>query len=238
MDTVSLLIRSQNGDGEARDELVLKNAGLVWSIVRRFLGRGCEAEDLFQIGNIGLIKAIDKFDTSLGLKFSTYAVPMIQGEIKRFLRDDGIIKVSRILKNNAVNLYRSKEIIEREKGREASLEEMAAAAGLDVYDAAMAVASCSEVESLYKTVYESDGSDVYLIDRTGTREEFSEEILDRLALSEVVDSLSERDRLIIGKRYYENKTQSEVAKLLDISQVQVSRLEKRILAYMKERLTV
>lgn len=238
MDTISLLKRSQEGDNEARDELVLKNAGLVWSIVKRFMGRGCEAEDLFQIGNIGLIKAIDKFDLSLGVQFSTYAVPLIQGEIKRFLRDDGLIKVSRILKDNARNLYRNKEQIEKEKGREATLEEMAEAAGLDLYDAAMAVAACSEVESLYKTIYDSDGSDVYLIDKAGQEEEFSEEILNHLALGEVVSSLGERDRFIIGKRYYENKTQSEVAKMLDISQVQVSRLEKKILAALKERLTV
>ncbi len=238
MDTVSLLKRSQEGDCEARNELVLKNAGLVWSIVKRFVGRGCEAEDLFQIGNIGLIKAIDKFDLSLGLQFSTYAVPLIQGEIKRFLRDDGLIKVSRIIKDNARNLYRSKDAIEKEKGREATLEEMAEAAGLDIYDAAMAVAACSEVESLYKTIYDSDGSDVYLIDKTGDNEEFSEEILNHMALGEVVASLGERDRFIIGKRYYENKTQSEVAEMLDISQVQVSRLEKKILACLKERLTV
>ncbi|MBQ8280797.1 MAG: SigB/SigF/SigG family RNA polymerase sigma factor [Lachnospiraceae bacterium] len=238
MDTISLLERSQNGDSEARDELVLKNAGLVWSIVKRFMGRGCEAEDLFQIGNIGLIKAIDKFDLSLGLQFSTYAVPLIQGEIKRFLRDDGLIKVSRILKDNARNLYRNKDLIEKEKGREATLEEMAEAAGLDIYDAAMAVAACSEVESLYKTIYDNDGSDIYLIDKTGQNEEFSEEILTHMALGEVVSSLGERDRFIIGKRYYENKTQSEVAKMLDISQVQVSRLEKKILASMRERLTV
>lgn len=238
MDTISLLKRAQEGDTQARDELVLKNAGLVWSIVKRFMGRGCEAEDLFQIGNIGLIKAIDKFDLSLGLQFSTYAVPLIQGEIKRFLRDDGLIKVSRILKDNARNLYRNKDIIEKEKGREATLEEMAKASGLEIYDAAMAVAACSEVESLYKTIYDSDGSDVYLIDKTGQNEEFSEEILNHMALGEVVASLGERDRFIIGKRYFENKTQSEVAKMLDISQVQVSRLEKKILASLRERLTI
>ncbi|MGN0165382.1 MAG: SigB/SigF/SigG family RNA polymerase sigma factor [Lachnospiraceae bacterium] len=238
MDTISLLERSRQGDLNARDELVLKNAGLVWSIVRRFLGRGCEAEDLFQIGNIGLIKAIDKFDLEMGVQFSTYAVPLIQGEIKRFLRDDGLIKVSRILKDNARNLYRNKDIIEKEKGREATLEEMAEAAGLELYDAAMAVAACSEVESLYKTIYDSDGSDVYLIDKTGQQEEFSEEILNHMALGEVVSSLSERDRFIIGKRYFENKTQSEVAGMLEISQVQVSRLEKKILALLRERLTV
>ena len=131
-----------------------------------------------------------------------------------------------------------KDAIEKEKGREATLEEMAEAAGLDIYDAAMAVAACSEVESLYKTIYDSDGSDVYLIDKTGDNEEFSEEILNHMALGEVVASLGERDRFIIGKRYYENKTQSEVAEMLDISQVQVSRLEKKILACLKERLTV
>lgn len=238
MDTVSLLERAHEGDHEARDELVLKNAGLVWSIVKRFSGRGVPSEDLFQIGNIGLIKAIDKFDLSLGLQFSTYAVPLIQGELKRFLRDDGMIKVSRILKDNARNLYRSKEMIEREKGREATLEEMAEATGLDIYDAATSLAACSEVESLYKTIYDNDGSDVYLIDKTSGEEEFSEEILNHMALGEVVSKLSERDRFIIGKRYYENKTQSEVASMLSISQVQVSRLEKKILGNLRELLTV
>ena len=238
MDTISLLERARGGSNEARDELVLKNAGLVWSIVRRFMGRGCEAEDLFQIGNIGLIKAIDKFDLSLGVQFSTYAVPLIQGEIKRFLRDDGLIKVSRILKDNARNLYRAKDMLEKEKGREVTLEEMAGVVGIDIYDAALAVAACSEVQSLYKTIYDSEGSDVYLIDKTGCEEEFSEEILNRVSLKEVVEALGERDKYIIQKRYFENKTQSEVAAMLNISQVQVSRLEKKILAGLRERLTV
>ena len=185
-----------------------------------------------------LIKAIDKFDLSMGVQFSTYAVPLIQGEIKRFLRDDGLIKVSRILKDNARNLYRAKDALEKEKGREATLEEMADEVGLDIYDAALAVAACSEVQSLYKTIYDSDGSDVYLIDKTGCEEEFSEEILNRISLKEVVSALGERDKYIIEKRYFENKTQSEVASMLCISQVQVSRLEKKILAGLRERLTV
>ncbi len=236
MDSLELIKRLREGELSARDELVLSNEGLVWSVVRRYIGRGVPQEDLFQIGVIGLIKAIDKFDLNLGLQLSTYAIPLIAGEIKRFLRDDGSIKVSRLIKENAVKIYREKERMESVLGRDVRIDEIAASLGLDSYDAALAVAACSEVESLYKTIYDGDGSDVYLIDKTSGGQEFEEPVVDRYALKEVFDNLSERDRFIIGKRYFENRTQSWIAEKLNISQVQVSRMEKKILNSMKNNL--
>lgn len=195
-------------------------------------------EDLVQIGNIGLIKAIDKFDLSFGVQFSTYAVPMILGEIKRFLRDDGMLKVSRTTKENARKIYRLKEEIENQEGREPSLTELADRLEMNYEDVAVAVSACAEVESLYQTVYSgSDGSDICLMDRVEQAGQFDEEILSKMALSKVMESLTERERTIIIRRYYEEKTQTEIAKELGVSQVQVSRLEKKILCNMRRLLT-
>ena len=160
MEEVAVLIaRSQAGDKEAREVLIEKNLGLVHHIVRRFLGRGYDAEDLFQIGSIGLMKAIDKFDLAYDVKFSTYAVPMISGEIKRFLRDDGMVKVSRTLKENGWKIRQASERIAHEKGREATLEEIALATGISKEDIVMAMEANVEVESIYKSVYQSDGNE-------------------------------------------------------------------------------
>lgn len=238
MDISALLLQAREGNREAREKLICENAGLVYSIVKRFLGRGQEMEDLVQIGNIGLIKAIDKFDLSFGVQFSTYAVPMILGEIKRFLRDDGMLKVSRTTKENARKIYRLKEEIENQEGREPSLTELADRLEMNYEDVAVAVSACAEVESLYQTVYSgSDGSDICLMDRVEQAGQFDEEILSKMALSKVMESLTERERTIIIRRYYEEKTQTEIAKELGVSQVQVSRLEKKILCNMRRLLT-
>lgn len=236
MDSLDLIKQLRKGDLSAKEELVKINTGLVWSVVRRFTGRGCEPEDLYQLGMLGLIKAIDRFDLELGLQFSTYAVPIIQGEIKRFLRDDGMIKVSRIIKTNAMKLYRAKETIELQKGRDATLEEMAEAVGIEAYEAAEALTACADVESLYKTIYDNEGSDIYLIDKTGEGGEFDKELVDRLAVQKLLATLNARDSFIIRKRYFEEKTQSWIAGRLKISQVQVSRIEKKILAELKRKL--
>lgn len=164
-ETTVLIARSQAGDKEAREVLIEKNLGLVHHIVKRFLGRGYDMEDLFQIGSIGLMKAIDKFDLSFEVKFSTYAVPMISGEIKRFLRDDGMVKVSRSLKENGFKIKQAAERIAYEKGGEATLEEIARATELSVEDIVMAMEANVEVESIYKSVYQSDGNEIYLVDR-------------------------------------------------------------------------
>lgn len=236
MDTLELIKQSQQGDKQARDQLVSENIGLVWSIVRRFGNRGHELDDLFQIGSIGLIKAIDKFDTSFDVKFSTYAVPMITGEIKRFLRDDGMIKVSRSLKEIANKVRITNEVLCKRLDREPTIDEISEELQIEVEDIIMAMESNAEVESLYKTIYQGDGNSIYLIDKIEQSKDDHEQIVDQIALKEIIDSLEEKDRKIITLRYFRDKTQTDIAKELGISQVQVSRLEKRILKKMRERL--
>ncbi|MBE5960059.1 MAG: RNA polymerase sporulation sigma factor SigF [Lachnospiraceae bacterium] len=236
VDTIELILLSKQGDKAARDRIVTENVGLVWSIVRRFLGRGHEAEDLFQIGSIGLMKAIDKFDTSYDVKFSTYAVPMITGEIKRFLRDDGMIKVSRSLKETAVKIRMMRDELETKNGREPTIEEISEALMLAKEEVVLALESGAEVESLYKTIYQGDGNAIYLIDKIEQADDESGTMIDHIALKEVMDSLEEKERNIINLRYFKDKTQTEIASELGISQVQVSRLEKKILKIMRERM--
>ena len=236
MDTLELIRLSRQGDKEARDRLVTENVGLVWSIVRRFIGRGHEMEDLFQIGSIGLIKAIDKFDTSYEVKLSTYAVPMITGEIKRFLRDDGMIKVSRSLKETATRIKIVRDKYCNEFGREPTIDEIGRNLDIAKDEIVMALETQAEVESLYKTIFQGDGSPIYLIDKIAETKDENENLIDRLALREIIASLDEKEQEIIRLRYYQDKTQTDIAKELGISQVQVSRMEKRILKIMRERL--
>ncbi|MDF2472919.1 MAG: polymerase, sigma 28 subunit, FliA/WhiG family [Lachnospiraceae bacterium] len=236
MDTIELIRRAQQGDKEARDTVITDNIGLVWSIVRRFMNRGHEAEDLFQIGSIGLMKAIDKFDMTYDVKFSTYAVPMIMGEIKRFLRDDGTIKVSRSLKETAGRIRMTKEKLSSLYGREPTIEEIGAELNLAKEEVVMALESGAEVESLYKTIYQGDGNAIYLIDKLEQTNDENENMIDRLALKETIASLDEKDQELIRLRYFMDRTQTDIAKELGISQVQVSRLEKKILLKMRERM--
>ena len=236
MDTLELIKLSKAGDKEARDRVINENVGLVWSIVRRFTNRGQEIDDLFQIGSIGLIKAIDKFDLSYGVKFSTYAVPMITGEIKRFLRDDGIIKVSRSLKETASKIRTLRENYNNTKGREPTLDEVEKELNVSRDIIIMALETSSEVESLYKTIYQGDGSPIYLIDKLSETKDESRELVDNIALEEIINSLDEKEQAIIKLRYFKDRTQTAIAEELGISQVQVSRLEKKILKTMKERL--
>ncbi len=234
MNTLRLIQLSQQGDKAARDRIIIENAGLVWSIVRRFINRGHELEDLFQIGNIGLMKAIDNFNTDYDVKFSTYAVPMITGEIKRHLRDDGMIKVSRSLKEIAGKVKNTKEMLNNQLNRDPTLEEISEQINVPVDDIIMAMEANAEVESLYKTIYQGDGNAIYLIDKIERGEDDHENIVNHIALREVLDSLNEKDRNIIKLRYFEEKTQTEIANMLGISQVQVSRLERKILKSMRE----
>ena len=237
MEEVAVLIaRSQAGDKAAREALIEKNLGLVHHIVRRFLGRGYDAEDLFQIGAIGLMKAIDKFDLAYDVKFSTYAVPMISGEIKRFLRDDGIVKVSRTLKENGWKIRQAAEQIYHERGRDATLEEIAEATGIAREDIVMAMEANVEVESIYKSVYQSDGNEIYLVDKKKKKKDDNEKLLNHMLLEQLIGELGEEERMLIRLRYFQDKTQVEVAKNLGISQVQVSRMEKKILIRMREKL--
>lgn len=243
--TKELILRAHEGDKEARDRLVMENMGLVYSVSRRFIGRGCELEDINQIGTIGLIKAIDKFDDSFDVRFSTYAVPMIAGEIKRFLRDDGMLKVSRSLKENGYRIRKASEELVSKNGREATVEELAAATELSVEDVVMALDANTEVESIYRTVYQGDGSEIYLVDKITAADSASpheggasqqDKILDTIMLRQLLDELDETERKLIVLRYFKEKTQSAVAEELGISQVQVSRLEKKILQKLRKNI--
>lgn len=227
--TLMLIERAHTGDKEARDTLVEQNLGLVYSVVKRFRNRGAEMEDLVQIGSIGLLKAIDKFDVGFDVKFSTYAVPMITGEIKRFLRDDGMIKVSRSLKETAFKAYTAREILERRLGREPSLNEIAEEIEQSVEELAMALDAGAEVESLHKIIYQGEGNDVSLMDKIEEPVCEGDRLVDRMLLEEILKKLEPEERHIIYLRYFCDYTQSYIAGMLGISQVQVSRMEKRIL---------
>lgn len=231
-----LLARAQEGDKEARDQLVSDNVGLVWSVVRRFGNRGHDMEDLFQIGCIGLIKCIDKFDLSYDVKFSTYAVPMITGEIKRFLRDDGMIKVSRSLKENAYKAKAAREQFCHQHGREPTIIELADILDIDKEDLIVALESNIEVDSLSKTIYQSDGNSISLMDKLEEQRDDNKALIDKITIGDLMKHLDEKEREIIRLRYFEEKTQTEIAKLMGVSQVQVSRLEKKILLNMRNRL--
>ena len=235
MDTQLLIRMAQEGDKVAREQVINDNVGLVWSIVRRFMGRGQEAEDLFQIGVIGLMKAVDKFDLSYDVMFSTYAVPMISGEIKRYLRDNNsLIKMSRTIKENGWKIKAARERLGFELGRDATIEELAAATELSPEDVVTALEAGSEIESIYKTVYQGDGHEIYLVDRIKEEKNEAESLIDRMTVEQLLNSLTEEERILITSRYFEDKTQVETAKLLGISQVQVSRLEKKILLKMRK----
>ncbi len=235
-DLAALIEKSHQGDKEAREELIEGNLGLVHCIVRRFLNRGQEAEDLFQVGVIGLMKAIDKFDCSFDVKFSTYAVPMIQGEIKRFLRDDGMVKVSRSIKENGWKVKHAAERLTCRLGRDATLQEIAAETELTVEEVIMATEANVEVESIYKPIHGNDGSQIYLIDKVAATESGDKEtdqLLNHLVLKQLIEHLETMERRLILLRYFYNQTQTEVADEMGISQVQVSRLEKKILLRMR-----
>lgn len=229
-----LIARSQNGDTEARDCLVNNNIRLVWSVVQRFMNRGYEADDLFQIGCIGLLKAVDKFDLNYDVKFSTYAVPMIIGEIQRFLRDDGTVKVSRSLKELANKVRRTKEELYKHLGRSPTVGEVAEALGIRPEDVVFAQEANRVPTSIHETVFENDGDPITLMDQIA--DENMGKWFDQIAIKDAISRLSERERLIVYLRYYKDQTQSEVAQRLGISQVQVSRLEKRILKTIRDQI--
>lgn len=238
MDTLALIKLAREGDKAARDKVIMENTALVWSIVRRFTNRGQEPQDLFQIGSIGLMKAVDKFDVSFQVQFSTYAVPMISGEIKRFLRDDGMMKVSRSLKENGWKIRQAQEKLAHELGREATLNELSQETGIAVEDIVMAMEANGEVESIYKSVYQGDGHEICLVDKLPEQKNEGERLLNRMVLRQLLDKLGEKEKKLIFLRYFEERTQTQVAKELGISQVQVSRLEKKILGSMRKEFPV
>ncbi|MFC0473344.1 RNA polymerase sporulation sigma factor SigF [Halalkalibacter kiskunsagensis] len=227
----ALIARSQDGDQDARDLIVNRNTRLVWSVVQRFMNRGYEADDLFQIGCIGLIKSVDKFDLSYDVKFSTYAVPMIIGEIQRFLRDDGTVKVSRSIKELGNKIRKMKDEMTKSLGRTPTVNEIAEALEISPEEVVFAGEASRSLSSIHETVYENDGDPITLLDQIADQTETK--WFDKIALKEAIRDLDERERLIVYLRYYKDQTQSEVATRLGISQVQVSRLEKKILEQMK-----
>ena len=232
--TIALIQKSHEGDEEARARLVEENTGLVWCIVKRFYNRGAEAEDLFQVGNIGLLKAIDKFDMSYDVKFSTYAVPMISGEIKRFLRDDGMIKVSRSLKELAYKAYLCQERLQEKWGRDPTVSEIAEELGVEREELSQALDASGDIESLHKPIYQKEGQEIRLMDKLQKTE--GEEILNHMLLKQLLAYLNKEERRLIYLRYFANQTQTQVGTALGISQVQVSRMEKKILKNLRERI--
>ena len=234
--TIALIQKSHEGDEEARARLVEENAGLVWCVVRRFYHRGAEAEDLFQVGNIGLLKAIDKFDLSYEVKFSTYAVPMISGEIKRFLRDDGMIKVSRSLKELAYKAYLCKERLQDQYGYEPTIQQIADELGISSEELVQALDASSDIESLHKPIYQKEGQEILLMDKLPEKEPEEDKILDHMLLQQLLEYLDKDERRLIYLRYFANQTQSQVGEVLGISQVQVSRMEKKILKSLREKM--
>lgn len=232
--TIALIQKSHEGDKAAREQLVEENVGLIWCVVKRFYGRGLENEDLFQIGSIGLLKAIDKFDLSYDVKFSTYAVPMISGEIKRFLRDDGMIKVSRTLKELSYKIFQTREKLLDLLGREPTIEELAEKMQIDKEEIVEALEAGSEVESIYKPIHQKEGNEIRLMDKLEEKEHREEKILDHMLLQQLLGTLEKEERTLIYMRYFQDKTQSQVGKELGISQVQVSRLEKKIMENLRK----
>lgn len=232
-ETLELIERSHSGDGMATDTLVRRNTALVKSIVRRFLHRGVEYDDLYQIGCVGLVKAINNYDTAFKVRFSTYAVPMIMGEIKRFLRDDGMIKVSRSLKELAARVAAMQEKLCSQLGREVGISEIAQALGEDVCDVVMALESACSYTSIYEPAF-GDDSDACIADQLSDGDEQEKHVVDSLLLKQLLSTLEPRERQLILLRFFQDKTQNETAKALGVSQVQISRLENKILKKLRD----
>ena len=231
--TMELLLRAKNGDKEAGELLVQENLGLVGSVVKRFENRGYDRDDLFQIGAIGLMKAIEKVDFSYEVRFSTYAVPLVMGEIRRFLRDDGMMKVSRSIKESGWRVKKSREKLEQKLGRSVTMQELADDTGLSKEEIALAIDATEEVTSIYQTIYQSDGSELYLVDKVADDAPEEEELLNRLTVQQLIGMLDPKEQQIIRLRYFEGKTQCNVADTMGMTQVQVSRMEKKILQKMR-----
>lgn len=237
-ETLALIALAQAEDENATEQLIKENNGLIWSVVKKFAKRGYEMDDLYQIGAIGLLKCIRKFDSSFDVKFSTYAIPMIIGEIKRFLRDDGIIKVSRPMKEIATKARYVTEALTAKLGRQPTINELSAEMDISAEELVVAMEAGMDVESLHATIYQGDGSPIYLIDKVAMGQNDGDKMVDILTLKQMIAKLKPKERQVIILRYFEDKTQMEVAKAIGVSQVQVSRIEKKVLAALKEGLTV
>ena len=233
-ETLRFIAAAQAGDKEAKERLVCDNLALVRSVVRSFLGRGAEYEDLLQLGSMGLVKAICGYDASFGVRFSTYAVPMISGEIKRFLRDDGLVKVSRSLKENAQKVFRAQELYQKENGEPPGVEELSRLTGMESEEIVHCIEAVRSPVSLYETAFD-DSEKTLLIDTMAAQEEDTDAI-DRILLRELIGSLPVRERKLIALRFFSDKTQSEIAQILGVSQVQVSRLLTKTIEKLRKSL--
>lgn len=231
-DLRELIARSQAGEESATQTLVEENSGLIWSVVRRFLGRGAEADDLYQLGCLGFLKAVEGFDLEYGTQFSTYAVPKIAGEIRRFLRDDGAVKVSRSLKEQAATIKSTRSRLMAALGREPTIQEISRQTGFSPEEIALAEAATAATESIQKET----GEEGFSLENVLTDTESEERMLEKIALRQAVEALPEREAMVIRLRYFHGLTQQRVAKVMDISQVQVSRIEKKALGLLRELL--
>ena len=228
-DTITLIQRSQQGDRDASERLVTENTGLIWSIARRYFGRGVEPDDLFQLGCVGFLKAVEGFDTAYGTQFSTYAVPKIAGEIRRFLRDDGAVKVSRSVKERAAAIKKARERLTGDFGRDPTVSELSEALGLSPEEIAAAETATSATESIQRQT----GEEGFSLEDVLCTDGMEERLLERMALQEALARLNDKERLVIQLRYYHSLTQQRVAGLIGVSQVQVSRIEKKALKKLK-----
>ena len=227
-----LIRRAQAGDSAASEQLVQENAGLIWSVAKRFLGRGAETEDLYQLGCLGFLKAVEGFDLNFGTQFSTYAVPKIAGEIRRFLRDDGAIKVSRSLKERAAAVRLMRSRLSSALGREPTVSELAEQLGITPEEIAAAENATMEVESIHREC----GEEGFTLENILTDTESEERMLEKIALRQAIRELPEREKCVISLRYYHGLTQDRVAKVLGVSQVQVSRIEKKAIGILREKI--
>ena len=227
-----LIDRAQKGDASAREELVVENAGLIWSVARRFIGRGTDTEDLYQLGCLGFLKAVDGFDLAFGTQFSTYAVPKIAGEIRRFLRDDGTVKVSRTIKEQAAAIKLARSNLTAALEREPTLQELAQATGLSAEEIATAETATSATESIHR----ESGEDGFCLEDILSDSESEDRLVERISLKQAILQLKEREGKVIALRYFHGLTQERVARILDVSQVQVSRIEKKALSNLRQLL--
>lgn len=228
--TEELIVRSQAGDKSAGDDLITENAGLIWSVARRFLGRGTEADDLYQLGCLGFLKAVEGFNLSFGTQFSTYAVPKISGEIRRFLRDDGAVKVSRGIKEQAATIKSARNLLVNALGREPTLQELSNQTGITPEEIAFAETATAATESINREA----GEDGFTLESVLSNTESEDAMVEKISLRQAISGLPEREAIVIRLRYFHGLTQQRVAKVLDVSQVQVSRIEKKAISRLRQ----
>ena len=230
--TEELIERSQNGDKEAGELLIMENTGLIWSVAKRFIGRGAETDDLYQLGCLGFLKAVEGFDLEYGTQFSTYAVPKISGEIRRFLRDDGAVKVSRSIKEQAATIKTCRGQLTAQLGREPTLTELSELTGFTLEEIALAETATAATESIHA----ESGEDGFTLENVLTDTESEDKMVERISLRQAIEQLSVQEKMVVQLRYFHGLTQERVAKVLSVSQVQVSRIEKRALGNLKKLL--